>query len=236
MGNWSSVEGTNEKVLTYEYSFGPGLARTFAVLGPNGWIVVGPAAGVDEPVFEALERRGPVAAVVAPNSVHTMGVRPWHERFPKAKLFAPPQSIARVAKKSGVAEIAPIGDAKDLCGEAVQLLDMPHYKSGEALVIVPSERGPIWHVTDVIFNWPTVPPNLIVKLVFTVLTDSAPGFKLSGLSAFLAMRDKRGVYRWLKEQAEKAPPVRVVPSHGVDQVLDPPGKELIDLLVSQGRV
>ena len=112
---------------------------------------------------------------------------------------------------------------------------MPHYKSGEALVIVPSARGPVWHVTDVIFNWPKVPPSLVVKLIFTILTDSAPGFKLAGPSAFFAMRDKRAVYRWLKERAEKAPPVRIVPSHGVDVVLDPPGEALVELLVRQGR-
>lgn len=235
MAEWKGVEGTKD-IQTYEYSFGHGLARTFAVLGPKGWVVVGAAAGADEPVYAALEKRGPVAAIVAPNAFHTMGVKPWHERFPSAKVFAPAQAIARVTKKSGVEGIAPVADAGEVCGDAVELLDMPHYKSGELLVVAPSSRGPVWHVTDVIFNWPTVPPGFIVKLFFTVLTDSAPGFKLSGLSAMFAMRDKRGVYRWLKELAEKAPPARIVPSHGVDEVLDPPGEKLLEILAQQGKV
>jgi hypothetical protein len=235
MTQWQAVEGTTN-ILTYEYSFGPGLARTFAVLGPKGWVVVGPACGGDEGLYKALEERGKIAAIVAPNAYHNMGVRPWHERFPEAGLFAPAQSIARVEKKSGVEGVKPVAAAADLCGDALELIDMPYYKTGEVLVRAPSSAGAIWHVTDIIFNWQSLPPGFIVKLLFNVLTDSAPGFKLAGPPGWFMMKDKRSVYRWVKEQAQKAPPVRIVPSHGVDVVLDPPGERLIALLTTQGKV
>ncbi len=235
MGEWKSVAGA-DNIQTYEYSFGPGLARTFAVLGPKGWVVVGAACNGDESLYAPLESRGPVAAVVAPNAFHTMGIRSWHERFPKAELFAPEQSVARVQKKGGVTGVKPLSAAKDVCGDALELIDMPHYKSGEVLVRAPSGSGPVWHVTDVIFNWPSLPPGFIVKLIFNVLTDSAPGFKLAGPPRLFQMRDARGVYRWLKELAAKAPPARIVPSHGEDVVLDPPGQRLIELLTTQGKV
>lgn len=237
MGEWKPVAGA-ENIQTYEYSFGMGLARTFAVIGPKGWVVVGPACNGDEALYKALEERAPVAAVVAPNAYHNMGIRPWHERFPQAELFAPAQSIARVEKKGGVSGVKPVAAAADVCGDALELLDMPHYKSGEVLVRAPSptEGGSVWHVTDVIFNWPSLPPSFVVKLIFNVLSDSAPGFKLSGPAALFQMRDKRGVYRWLKELATKAPPLRIVPSHGTDVVLDPPGQRLIELLSTQGKV
>jgi hypothetical protein len=235
MTDWQPVDGT-DNVQTFEYSFGRGLARTFAVLGPEGWVVVGPAYKADEATYAALEKRGPVAAVVAPNAFHTMGIRGWHERFPKARLFAPAQAIARVEKKGNVTGVAPLAEAAGLSGDAIELHDMPHYKTGEVLASARSPRGPIWHVTDVIFNWPKLPPGFVVKLMFNILTDSAPGFKLAGLAALFMMKDKRGVYRWMKEQAQKAPPVRVVPSHGVDVVMDPPGEQLVQLLTTQGKV
>jgi hypothetical protein len=191
---------------------------------------------VDEAVYAPIAKRGPVAAIVAPNAFHNMGIRAWHERFPDAKLFAPEQSIARVQSKGNVTGVKPLSEAGDVAGDAIELVDMPHYKTGEVLVCAKSPKGPIWHVTDVIFNWPKVPPSLFVKIVFTMLTDSAPGFKLSGPAAFLMMRDKRGVYRWLKERAQKAPPARIVPSHGDDVVLDPPGGQLVELLTRQGKV
>jgi len=235
MAEWQTVDG-NESLRTYEYSFGPGVARTFAVLGPKGWIVIGPACKVDESVGAFLAKRAAVAAIVAPNAFHNMGMRAWHEQFPEARLFAPEQSIARVQKKGNVDGVRPLADAKDLTGDAVELHDMPHYKTGEVLAVVPSARGPIWNVTDVIFNWPSVPPSIVVKILFTWLTDSAPGFKLAGPPGWFMMRDKRAVYRWMKELATKAPPVRVVPSHGADVVMDPPGSDLIELLTRQGKV
>ena len=231
MTEWQKIEGA-PGVETYEYAFGMGRARTCAVRAPKGWIVIGPAASADAAAYDALESRAPIAAIVAPNAFHTLGLRPWHERFPNAPLFAPQQAIARVEKKGRVANVKPIADARDLCEDALELVDMPHYKTGEALVKVPSPKGPIWHVTDVIFNFPTLPPGLMVKIMFTWLTDSAPGFKLSGLAAFFQMKDKRGVYRWLKEEAEKAPPILVVPSHGVDEVLAPPGGKLLEILAA----
>lgn len=233
MSEWQTID---EGIQTYEYAFGPGRARTFAVKGPKGWIVIGPAFGADDRVFDALTSQAPIAAIVAPNAFHNMGIHAWHERFPEAKLFAPAQSIARVEKKGKVTNVAPVADAKDLCGDAIELVDIPHYKTGEVLVKVKAPSGPIWHVTDLIFNFPTLPPGLFVKILFTWFTDSAPGFKLSGLAAFLQMKDKKGVYRWLKEEAQKAPPVRVVPSHGVDEVLDPPGAKLLEILTTQGKV
>jgi Transposase zinc-binding domain len=43
-------------------------------------------------------------------------------------------------------------------------------------------------------------------------------------------------YRFLKQQAEKDPPIRIVPSHGADVLMTPPAKEIILLLTKQGRV
>lgn len=234
MQPWIDVFGA-PNLRSCEYSFGPGMARSFAVRGPRGWVVVSPPCNADDTVFSGLDADAPVAALVAPNAFHHMGLRAWHERYPQARLFAPAQAITRVEKKSKVTRVAPVADSRDVCGDVLELLDMPHYKTGEVLVRAPSPKGPVWHVTDVIFNWPQVPPGLMAKLLFSVLSDSAPGFKLSAPAAFLMIKDKRGVYRWLKELAQRDAPVRIVPSHGVDLVLDPPGQQLIELLTISGK-
>jgi hypothetical protein len=232
---WQSVPDASN-VRTFQYSFGHGTARSFAVLGPLGWVVVSPPEKVEDAQLETLEALGPIAAIVAPNAFHLMGLAPWHARFPDAKIFAPAQSIPRLHKKTGLKDIAPVAEAKTFCGAALEIVDMPFYKTGEALVRVPTDKGSIWHVTDVIFNFAKVPPNPIAKFIFTILSDSAPGFKLSGPAAFIMMRDKKSVYRFLKQEAEKDPPIRIVPSHGADVLMTPPAKELILLLTKQGRV
>jgi hypothetical protein len=237
-GSWLAVPHAPHAphAQTFEYSFGRGRARTFAALGPEGWLVVSPPAALDSADVASLEARGPIAALVAPNAFHHMGMSTWHKRFPAAKLFAPAQSIARVQKQAGISGLSPMGDAKPFCGVALELLDMPHYRTGEALVRLQTDAGWVWHVTDVIFNFPKLPDSIVAKLLFSVLSDSAPGFKLGAPAAWLMMRDKRAVYRWLKDLAEREPPVRIVPSHGPDVVLDAPARQLIELLTKQGRV
>lgn len=228
------LTGDNDAIRTLTYSFGPGVARSFAVRGPKGWVVVSPACKPTEAQFAALEESAPIAALVAPNAFHYLGIEAWKNHAPNAKIFAPAQSIARIQKKTGRVDLASVAEAAEYCGSDLVLDDMPHYKTGEVLTRVRDERGPIWHVTDVIFNWPSLPPSLLIKFLFSVLTDSAPGFKLSGPAAFLMMRDKKALYHWLKEETQKAPPVRIVPSHGGDVMLDPPGQQLLDLLATKG--
>ena len=65
------------QVLTFEYSFGPGVATALAVRIGEGLAVVSPPSRPTEEVFEALAAHGPVKALVAPNAFHTLGLTPW---------------------------------------------------------------------------------------------------------------------------------------------------------------
>ncbi len=56
-------------------------------------------------------------------------------------------------------------------------------------------------------------------------TGSAPGLRRNAISGFFAVKDKRALYAWLGEQAEKTPPSLVVPCHGEPAKLsDPPAE------------
>src|SRR5262249_1734421 len=141
------VEG-DDSILTYTYSFGPGLSTALAVKGDDGMIVVSPPCKVAAGVLDDIETIGPVRPLVASNAFHHMGLPAWRERFPKAKVFAPAQSIARVKKQTKLDEIAPLSDAAPLAGKGVELVDLPHYKTGEVLVRVAGDRATTWYVTD----------------------------------------------------------------------------------------
>ena len=98
---WTAVGG-DPSVLTYLYSFGGGLAKAFAVRGPEGFIVLSPPCRAPEAAFTELESQAPVAALVASNAFHFMGLPAWSARFKEARVFAPAQSTARVSKKTGL--------------------------------------------------------------------------------------------------------------------------------------
>ena len=200
-------------ILTYTYSFGPGLANALAAGGEGGLIVVSPPCRVAEKAFEDLQRHGPVRALVASNAFHHMGIPEWKRRFPDAAVFAPAQSIARVERQTRLQGIRPLAEAAAIAGPRMELIDMPHYKTGEVLVRIRTDRGLVWYVTDVIMNMPTLPANFIVKLLFK-WTGSAPGLKYNNVAPLFMMKDKKALRRWFAEEYRKAPPRWLIPSHG----------------------
>jgi len=204
---------TAPAVLTYEYKFGPGAAHALAVAGADGLIVVSPPCRVNTSVFDDLLSYGPVRALVAPNGFHHLGLQLWHEQFPDASIHAPPSAIERLRRKTGLRDIQPLAALQRHAGTHLDFIDMPHYKSGEALVRIRSERGLVWFVTDVLLNMPRLPDHPLARLIFK-LSGSAPGLKFNKLAGLVMVRDKRALKRWLVEQIDVEPPQWLIPSHG----------------------
>ena len=99
------------------------------------------------------------------------------------------QSIARVAKHTGLEGIRPLADAAAIAGPRLDLVDMPHYRTGEVLVRIRTGRGLVWYVTDVVMNMPTLPANPIARFVFRA-TGSAPGLRFNNIAPLFMVRDK----------------------------------------------
>lgn len=210
--------------LTYTYSFGQGRANALALIVDGGVVVVSPPSTPTPALFAELEHRGPVRALVAPNAFHHLGLAPWKARHQDAPIFAPAQSIARLESKSGLRGIRPVTEAANLLGSKVEILDMPHYRTGEILVRWRVEGGFAWYVTDVIMNFPRLPPGPF-GVVFK-LTRSGPGLRRNAIAGLFMVKDKRALYRWLAEQADRTPPKLVLVSHGEHAHLGDPGGEM----------
>ena len=217
-----TVFDPDARILTCEYSFGPGLATSLAAGGDAGLVIVSPPCRVAGTVLDEVERFGPVCALVASNAFHHMGLAQWKARFPQAALFAPAQSIARVQKQSGLQDIRPLAEAGALTGPRLSLIDMPHYRTGEVLVRIDAARGRVWYVTDVILNMPVLPRHPVARLLFG-LTRSAPGLRFNNLAPLFMVRDKAALRRWIADEAAQRPPRWLIPAHGdvVDFQADP---------------
>jgi hypothetical protein len=200
-------------VLTFEYSFGPGTANALAAGGEGGLFIVSPPCGVAAGVFDDLAAYGPVRALVASNAFHHMGLPEWKKRFPDSGLYAPVQSIARVAKHTGLEGIRPLADAAAIAGPGLDLVDMPHYRTGEVLVRVRTGRGLVWYVSDVVMNMPTLPANPIARFLFRA-TGSAPGLRFNNIAPLFMVRNKAALRSWLGAEAAKEPPHWLIPAHG----------------------
>lgn len=217
--SWTVVE-PSLPALTYTYVFGPGIANSLALPVEGGLAVVSPPCNVPDSVFTELTKHGPVRALLAPNAFHSLGLAPWKARYPDVPIFAPAQSIARLEKQTKLTGIRPLAELQPRLGDGVEIVDMPHYKTGEALVRWRIEGGYAWYVTDVIFNMPKLPPGpfgLVMRW-----TRSGPGLRRNALAGFFMTKNKRALYGWLVEQAEKTPPVLMVPCHGKTERLTDP--------------
>jgi hypothetical protein len=212
-------------ILIYEYSFGPGTANALAVGGRDGLVVVSPPCRVAPGVLGDLAQYGAVRALVASNAFHYLGLPEWKARFADAAIFAPAQSIARVEKHSKLTGIRPLAEMVPIAGPRLELVDMPHYKTGEALVRITIDRALVWYVTDVIMNMPVLPKNPIVRLMFG-LSGSGPGLKFNNIAPLFMMDDKAAVRRWITDEFRKAPPDYLIATHGdvVDFAANPDAK------------
>jgi glyoxylase-like metal-dependent hydrolase (beta-lactamase superfamily II) len=224
---WNQVS-TDPLIQTFEYSFGPGTANSLAVGVAGGVIVASPPCGVGDPVIRAMDAFGGVRALIATNAFHHLGLRAWKERYPDAPVFAPAQAIARVAARSGVKDIRPLDEAGALAGERVSLTDMPHYKTGEALIRIRTAEGLAWYVTDVIMNLARLPANPVIKLLFG-LSGTAPGLRLNNIAPLFMVQDKAALRSWLRAQAERDRPRWLIPAHGDVVDLGPTAAPLCSL-------
>jgi len=221
---WKQV-GADPLIAVCDYSFGPGRANALAVGVDGGVIVISPPCRVAESVLDAAAGFGSVRALVASNAFHHMGLARWKARFPDAEVFAPAQSIARVAAKSGLTGIRPVAEATAICGRRVTLTDMPHYKTGEVLVRVRAADGLAWYVTDVMLNIPELPAHSIASFVFRV-SGSAPGLRMNRIAPLFMVRNRAELWRWLRTEVDRDPPRWLIPAHG----------EVVDLSATPARL
>jgi glyoxylase-like metal-dependent hydrolase (beta-lactamase superfamily II) len=204
---------TDPWTATFEYSSAAGTATALAVDLGGGLLVASPPCRVADDAFEALASRAPVRALVATNAYHTLGLAPWKARFPEAAVFAPPQSLQRVTKVSRVGGIRPLKEAAALTGERVALVELPYFRTGEALIKIRTAEGVLWYVTDILLNLPQLPSHPLFAVLFK-LTDSAPGLRINRIAPLLMVRNRPALWQWLAAEARRDRPRWLVPAHG----------------------
>ncbi|MFO0759239.1 MAG: hypothetical protein U0359_22295 [Byssovorax sp.] len=207
---WSVID-EEAGVLVREYAFNKNATATALVFrGKDGLVVVSPPTGLEARDYDALAELGPVRALVANNTFHNLGQRPWRARFPDAVSYCPPAAVKALDKKVPGAGFQPL-DALAL-PDNVKWDDPPGFKTGEAILRIGTKKGLVWFTGDLLTNIPKLggPP-------FSWLlswTDSAPGFRLFKPAVWIAVKDKKAIRAWTLDRLAAEPPAIVVTSHG----------------------
>lgn len=200
-------------IVWLSYKFGGGIATTFAFRGKDdALIVLSPGCGLEDSTLDELKGYGRVAALVAINGFHHLGIPAWRKHFPDAKCYAPASAIERLSKKVRGASFEPLDAVAPLLGDRARLVE-PDGLPGSAFAFVRTPTGTFWYACDLLSNIPELPKNLVFKALMS-MTDSAPGYKLFRPAVWLQVKDKKALTAWFDAKLAESPPTTVVPAHG----------------------
>ena len=198
-------------VVFREYEFSKGAnATTLVFRGKDGLAVVSPPPGLEARDYDALRELGEVQALIANNTLHTMGQAAWRARFPDAVSYCPPGAVQALEKKLKGVPFRPLNELP--LSDGVRWEDAPGFKTGETLLSVKTGKGSVWFTGDLLTNIQRT-PGPPFKWILS-WTDSGPGFRLFKPAIWLMVKDKKAVREWALRWLEQDPPAIVVPSHG----------------------
>ena len=227
---WNTL-AENPLVLLREYSFGAGRANALAVRLPSGKFLIA-SAPIDsaDPAVRGLAAHGEVAALLAVNGAHYLGLAAARRSFPNAVSYAHPHARDRILKRSKEpGQLAPLSELTPQLGDGIDVVPVDGCKIGDVLLRVQTEHGVLLYVTDFIANIPKLPWNPMFRLMFK-LTDSGLGFKVFGIFFKFFTSNRAAARDCLIREIEAKPPAILVPAHG-DVVSQPNlGPTLVSML------
>lgn len=208
---WNVIDA-EAGVLWREYRFsGKALATTLVFRGTDGsLVVVSPGTGLAAADYDALREFGEVRALVANNTFHHLGQKPWRQHFKDAQSYAPPRAVAALDKKVQGVQFRSLTELP--LPAHVRWEDPPGFKTGEAILSVGTRQGSVWYSGDLLTNITSLPPPPL-RWLFT-WTGSAPGFRRFLPAIWLLIKDRRAVREWALARLAQDPPAVVVPAHG----------------------
>ena len=184
----------------------PPLERVMTIVKlSDGSLLIYSAIMLDEPAMKQLDALGPVKTIVVPNGWHRMDAPAFKARYPEARLLAPKNTRARVAKV-----VAVDGTLEDFSDPTVQLTTVGGTRGLEALMTVKSGDRTSVVFTDALFNMPhkTGLNGFILKHVL----GSSGGPKVTRLGRLLLIKDKKEFAAQLEQLAAQNV-TRVIVAH-----------------------
>lgn len=213
------MRGLDEGLYCVDGSFGrsPLGRRMTVVVLPSGRLAIHSAIRMEQADMAALERLGPVGAIIVPNTLHKADA-PWYAgRYPDAIVLAPRKAVARLARRMRIdgtleddwpAELAAALDRLALGGVRVPEAAFCH-RATRTLIL-----------TDLVFNLGVQFAGLSRLLL--KLDDAYGRFGPARLFRWVVLRDKAALLASLRE-LEQWDYDRIVMSHG--DIVETDGKQ-----------
>lgn len=150
--------------------------------------------------------------LLAPNSYHHVGIKPWRDRYPGSTVLASRAAISRLARV-GLTGIQPLDS---LCNELpynISILEPPGTRSGEVWLQLTGEATRTWIVCDSFFNYRALSSNPLARTM-QIMFRAAPGLRISSIVKWWLIKDRKQYQTWVLGQLATERPTRLIPAHG----------------------
>jgi hypothetical protein len=213
---WAEVApGTG--VYLYEYpvpSVGIGSNAIVFPMSEGAVGVLSPGLNTSAELFADLEKLGRVAAIVAPNIGHDLGLREWQARYPDVPFYASLPTVKAVAKaKKDLRPLQSLAELLPTLPEGVRLWEAPGTSAGTVFMAVRRGGHEMLYLDDLVANMAALPGKQPFRFFFW-LSGSAPGLKLSKVFKFFFVKNARAMARSVLDHAEAHPPTVLLFAHG----------------------
>ena len=188
---------------------------TVVALGRNRTAIFSPVAlGDDE--MTAIEALGMPAYLIVPSAAHRLDLRPFHARYPKAKIVTSPGG------KRGVEEAAKPVQVKADLGDRARIITLAGSDEGEIALLVHGQDGATLITNDVIGN--VGHPQGIGARIMARLLGFGPRPRITRPAKWFFIKDRAALAAQFRAWAEIDGLRRLIPSHG--DIVDRPSELL----------
>jgi hypothetical protein len=205
-GLWRSEYTTNTAIDAVGY---------LIALRDGELAVVSPPSSSDDAHFAQTDAIGKVVALVANNSGHDLGQRPWQAQYPDAVSYAPEVTVPQITKaKKDLRPLQSLLALQSKLPANVRFVDVAGTKSGMTLFTVDAGKdGRALFVDEILSNSPGLIGPLPFKILFR-LTGSGPGLARNKIWSTVFAKDKKAVAQTVLSEIERFQPTVVLPAHG----------------------
>jgi hypothetical protein len=176
----------------------------------DGRIVVHNAVALDDASMAKIDAWGEVSAVLIPNAFHRQDAFSFHERYPRAKFYAPSGAIGAASKAvecSGTYADVPTDGS-------VALRDIDGIRAREGVMSVRSPDGMSAVFCDTVLN---VPPSRGLNGLLLAPTGTV---SVPRATRWFFAKDSRALRADLAEIAASDGLTRMIPGHGALVTVD----------------
>lgn len=161
-----------------------------------------PVAGLGARAKASLADLGKVSLLLAPNHYHNKALAEYQAVFPKAKLCASKQAIARISDVTGL-KLQSLVKLESLLPKNLSVVHPAGLKTGEVWITTNTKRNSLWFVVDAFSG---------AKMSASLDRQSEVGY----LKTFptYGVGNKAEYQNWISQQLVKSKPATIVPCHG----------------------